>query len=327
MIKADDHRSLQSKRKAISALLPYAVWQERDGQPEILDSILRAARASRMLTFVWYRADQFLSTKLSKASPRTVVLVLPYIIRRDFTDREALIRRWAAIAPAVPYIEEAAQGMVDMLLQLASEDELVRHVPIDLWSWLTRCPPLPPVCQGRYDRTCAPVVDAVRALKDVDVFKSYLLVVWSEWDNLRFNGFYKMHTSIQEDFGGIGMGHHRADLIQRLDHILEQLDRGLEHFKKYDPETDEWDLRIRKDRYQELRETLLKTNMKAVSRASCLIIVHSASYVNFHPGYVVQDPAQRLCAHSLSHVHSLIGGTFSTPTPYFVRASILMSFA
>ena len=37
MIEAEDYHSLQSEHKAITALLPYAVWQERDGKPEMLE--------------------------------------------------------------------------------------------------------------------------------------------------------------------------------------------------------------------------------------------------------------------------------------------------
>ena len=40
LVEAEDHDPLQFKRKAISALLLYAVWQERDGRPEMLATIL-----------------------------------------------------------------------------------------------------------------------------------------------------------------------------------------------------------------------------------------------------------------------------------------------
>ena len=43
----------------------------------------------------------------------------------------------------------------------------------------------------------------VRGLKDIKVLKSYLFLVWSEWDTPY--GFDEMCTSILEDFGGICM--------------------------------------------------------------------------------------------------------------------------
>ena len=262
MAEAEDYHPLRSKCRAISALLPYAVWQERDGQHETLDTIIRAARASRMRDFMWDDDNYFFSTLLSEASPRAVALVSPYINWRFLRDRGDLVQWWAATASAVPYTEEVAQGVVDMLLQIASEDRLVRYIPADVWSWLTKRPSLPPICRGRSWGTGALVVKVVRGLKDIEILTSYLLLVWSEWDTP--DGFDEMCTSIREDFCGIGMGHHRADLIRRLDHVLGQLDRGLEYLAQHDPELNEGDSRRRKDRYQKLGETLLEINNRTL---------------------------------------------------------------
>ena len=79
MTETEDHRSLRSKRKAITAFLPYAVQQERDGHPKMLDTIFHAARVSKMVLFMWRYASQFFSTLLSEASPRAIVLALPHI--------------------------------------------------------------------------------------------------------------------------------------------------------------------------------------------------------------------------------------------------------
>ena len=256
MAEAEDYRPLESKRMAITTLLPYAVWQERDGQPETLDTIIRAARASRMWDFMLYRVNYFFSTLLSEASPRAVALVSPYIDWWFLRDREDLVQWWAATASAFPYTEEVAQGVVDTLLQIASGDRLVRYIPAGVWSWLTKRPSLPPICWGRSRGTYAHVVKVVRGLKDIEILTSYLLLVWSEWDTP--SGLDEMCTSIREDFCGIGMGHHRADLIKRLDHVLGQLDRGLEYLAQHDPGLIEHYLRERKDGYQKLRETLLE---------------------------------------------------------------------
>ena len=244
----------------ITTLLPYAVWQERDGQPETLYTIIRAARASRMRSFTWYRTHYFFSTLLSEASPRAVALVSPYINWWFLRDREDLVQWWAATASAFPYTEEVAQCVVDTLLQIAFFPDLVRYIPIDIWSWLTRRPSLPSICRGRYFGISGHVVEVVRGLKDIEVLRSYLLLVWSEWDTP--DGLDEMCTSIWEDFCGIGMGHHRADLIQRLDHVLGQLDRGLEYLTQHNPKLDEDGLRDRKDGYQKLRETLLEIDSR-----------------------------------------------------------------
>ena len=266
MAEAGDRRLLQSKRKAITTLLPHAVWQEREGRPETLDAILHAFRATRVLRFTWNCVDTFFSMLFSKASPRAAALASPHIHWDLLIGRGDLIERWVATVSTAPHIDEVVQSVIDALLQIASAGNLATYIPVDLWSWLTECPPLPIICWGRSVGTCAYVVDAVRALEDVEVFKSYLLLVWSEWGFPWSDGIDRMRTYIQDDFGGIGMGHHRADLIQRLDHVLGQLDLGLWRLGQHDPELGEVDLEVRTNQYRELRELLLEVNIKAISR-------------------------------------------------------------
>ena len=69
------------------------------------------------------------------------------------------------------------------------------------------------------------------------------------------------------------MGHHRGDLIQRLDYVLGQLDRGLKYFKQHSPGFDGDDLRVRKEEYEKLREALQETNSKAIDRTPRLTIM------------------------------------------------------
>jgi len=227
MAEAEDLDELHSKRKAVATLLPYAVWLERAGEPKMLDALLHAARASRMPGFhvVSYRAIcryTLLRGKPSCYSACIAQLFLAYL-------REGLVQRWAAAVSVAPHTEEIAQSVVDALLWVASNHILLPYTTINTWSWLTTRPSLPPFSMGRYIGTHPNVVRAVRSLEDTKVLKAYLLLLWSEWIPLwDKSSLDEMCASMREDFGGIGIGHHRADLIQRLDHSLRQLDWGLE---------------------------------------------------------------------------------------------------
>jgi len=77
------------------------------------------------------------------------------------------------------------------------------------------------------------------------------------------SGFNEMQVSIQEDFCGIEMGHHRAELIRRLDRVLERLNRGLGYFGQHNPAFNEGHLWRMKDTYRKLRETLLRVDAEA----------------------------------------------------------------
>ena len=189
MIKSEDWRLIRSKRKAVTALLPYAVRKERDGQPEMLDTFLQAAIASRDRDFTWRHIGQYASGIPHETTPRAIVLVLPHIYWGRLTDREALIQRWAAAASEVPRIDEVPQCVVNTLLQIASQRELLSHIPADAWLRLTERPSLPPNCRGRDVGTRTHVVRAVRALKNIEILKSYLLLVWSEWNYFPSDSF------------------------------------------------------------------------------------------------------------------------------------------
>ena len=236
---------------------------------------------------MWHRADRILRMLFSGASPRAVILASPQIPWRWSSDKEYLVHRWVADVSAVPCTEEISQSVVDMVFQITSHMPS-RYIAGNIWAWLTKRPSLPPVCLGRDVGACDEVVRAVRALKDVKILKSYLLLIWSEWNSLphdpcnsnppyacpyAFCGFCRTRILIQEDFGGVGMGHHRADLIHRLDYVLAQLGRGLRYLKQHNPNTDAGDLQRRKDQYRILREILLETNVKAISRTPHFMIV------------------------------------------------------
>lgn len=264
MAEAEDPDELRSKRKVVTSLLPYAVWLERDGQPEVLDVLLHTARASRMLGFMWYRISRFVDTLLSEASPRAIVLTSPHLPWDWLTYRVDLVQQWAAAIYVVPYTEDVARCVVDTLLQIASGGWPLPHITVDVWSWLKTQPPLPPVCLGRYFGTYPHVIKAVRELEDVEILKSYLLLSWSEWGTLRSEGFDEMCATIREDFCGLGMSSHRTDLIKRLDHILWQLDRGLEYLRQHNPNLHKGFQQAGRHQYRKLREILLETATEAI---------------------------------------------------------------
>ena len=212
MANTEDRDELCSKSKAVSTLLPYAVWREKDDESEMLDTVLHAVRGAKMLNPMWHSTNQYTSGLFSGATPRAIVLVSPYMLWH--TRREALVQRWAASTSVVSPTEEVAQSVVDMLLQIASDKKLSRHVTVDIWWWLATRPSLLPTSMGRCFGTNLDVVKAVRKLKDTEILTSYLLLLWSEWNPLWDDSSVdEMCASIREDLGGIGVGHHRADLI------------------------------------------------------------------------------------------------------------------
>ena len=261
MVEARNYNLLQSKYKAISALFPYAVWQERDGKPEVLDAFLSAARASKEREFTWRRAGGFSAMQLSEASPRAIILITPHILH--LIDGGDLLQHWATAASAVPHTEEVAQSVVDALLQFAYEGDLLPYITVDMWSWLKTQPSFPPICWGPVCGSYQSIVKAVQDLKDIEILKSYLLVVWSGWNPVQ--SFDEICALIHGHFGEVGMGHHRADLIQRLDHILGEWDQGLDYLRSHNPGLATDDFLLMGYQYGKLKDILLEMNVKAIT--------------------------------------------------------------
>ena len=275
---------IHCRRKAISTLIPYVVNLARDGHQGIAHAFSCAARASSLNSgeSIWRRIGPYITPLFDKPAPHSlnwiIALASPHVPWRKLHDRH-VIARWAAMASAVPYVEEVGQSVVDALLRIASADPLRPHIPVEIWAWLKKRPSLPPRCSGRSGGAGGNVVLHVRALGDVEILKSYFLLVWSEWDSYH-SGFAEMRTSIREDFHGIGMGCHRKDLIKQLDYVLVQLDRGLGYLEQHKPRIHENDIRIAKEKYGELKTVLLEvdreaTNILARTPPSLLILFES----------------------------------------------------
>ena len=62
-----------------------------------------------------------------------------------------------------------------------------------------------------------------------------------------------MCDSVRRDFGGIGMGCHRVDLIKQLDQVL-----GLGYLQQYSPDIDGRSVEFSKNRYGEFKRLLLE---------------------------------------------------------------------
>ena len=270
MTEAGDLDKIYSKRKPLVALLLYAIWQEQHGQPEMFDMLVRITRAPGMLRYTWRLFERGINP-LSKATPHAIVFISPSIFWGSYSliaHEEDQVQRWAAATSVVQYTEEAAQNVVDALLQivsLANTSSCTPHITTGVWSWLIKQPTLPPICKGRSCGTSRKVVRMVQGLGNTEILKSYLLLVWSEWDQLYPDGFEEMCVSVREDFCGVGMGHHRGDLIQRLDHILRQLDQGLGYLKQHNPDLREEQVQAMEHQYQQLREILLEINIQTIA--------------------------------------------------------------
>jgi hypothetical protein len=265
MAKAANSDLIISKRKAINALLPYAIYLEQGRKQEMMDTILRVARASNSDhqntgKFIWRRVVLYISRLFEEQSPasldRVIALISPHVPWDGALNDKTAVVRWAAAATAIPYTDEVGSSVVDTLLQIAWVDLLRSHIPTKMWGWLKKRPPLPPMydalTKGGYEN----IVAHVSGLKDIDTLKSYFILVWSERYAHDSDGIHAMKRSIREDFHGAEMGKHREDLIERLEHILGILDRRAEDDERHTV------FQGQKKNYTKLRDALLEVGRR-----------------------------------------------------------------
>jgi hypothetical protein len=237
----------------MTTLIPYAVLQERDGKRGMLDALLHAVRAAESGEFIWKHISPLTTALLAEANGRAIVLVSPHMPWDEVTDEKNLVKRWATAVWPIQGADEVGRFVVDALLQLASNSKLREHIPSEVWRWLNELPSLSPVCRGRLWGSHLGVVRAVRKLEDVNILKSYFLIIWSELDCLDPAGFPEMCAIIQQNFVGIRDLEHRTVLINRLDDVLEKVDQGLQTLNPY---LRERDVRLMKEQYRRLKEVL-----------------------------------------------------------------------
>ncbi|KAF9778327.1 hypothetical protein BJ322DRAFT_493708 [Thelephora terrestris] len=278
-IEADDSALITSKREAVCALLPYAIFLEQGDRQGMVAAIIRAAKASKTCWF-FNPVGSYITALFGKPSSSSLnwllTIVSPHIDWENKVDGENAVVRWAAAASAVPDTEEVRQSVVDTLLQIASIHSLRPHIPIEIWAWLKKRPSLPPVCSGRSRGTTADTIRYVRGLGDFEIVKSYFLLVWSEWDDLCIGGLDEMETSIREEFGGIGMWGHREDLIGWLDYVLERLGRGLEYLEQHNPQVKQYRVEAAGGQYRKLKEVLVDADgetMKTLNLIPHLLVL------------------------------------------------------
>ena len=275
-----DASLLESKQKAIAALFPYAVYLEKSGQGDMVDTILRVARASDSV-FLWHHVLTHITALFDESTPpslnRAITLISPYIPwHLPALNTENAVAKWAAAASAIPYSEEVGQSVVETLLRILEHDSLLECIPIDVWGLLKNRPSPSPAWWVRFNGCRTSVINHVRGLGDVEILKSYLLLIMSEWDTLDLDFYWQVRASLRKDFSGIGMWCHRDDLIKHLDYVQSQLNHGLEHFKQHCPWNCEGDIRQRDMQYGPLKRRLLradKTAMKDLSRTPPRLIL------------------------------------------------------
>ena len=264
-VEATDPDLVLSKRKAISTLLPYAIFLEQGGQQSMIDAIFRAARVSGSSEFLWHHITLYISRLFETRSPtslnRVIALISPYAPWDDTLNNPLAVSRWAAAASATPYTEEVGQSVVDAILHIAFIDLLRPHIPIEIWGWMKRRTSLPPVCFGDPSRGDTNTFSFIRGLGDAEILKSYFLLVWGERWSPRIGIVEDTENSIREVFGGVGMEQHRRDLIEWLDHVLGRLDRKLEGCcEQADWQSRQRDLQESKERYKCFKDVLLEVD-------------------------------------------------------------------
>ena len=242
--------SIFSKRKAINALLPRAIFLEQGGQQRMIDVIFRAAKASESGKFLWHRVLLYVSRLFEDQSPtslnRVIALISPYVPWGGLLNSTTVVARWAAAVLTVPYTEEIGQNVIDALFYIACIDLLRPQIPIGVWQLMKRRPSLLPKHDGEMDSWRVAATIHVRRLGDIEILKSYLLIVWSDRVFPSSEILYEMERAIREDFGGPGveMKSHRKDLVKRLHSVL-----GTSSGRSLDPEA--------RKTYTKLRDTLL----------------------------------------------------------------------
>ena len=187
------------------------------------------------------------------ASPQAIIFATPhlYLEQEPLLHVQELIPKWVAAVSVAPHTEEVAGNVVDALLQIAANHHLQPFIPADVWLWLGERPSLPPGCRGLLLGSSRDIFRMVQGFKDIGLLTSYLILIWSEHEPLDHDSFAEMRMSVSNDFDGVENSHHRAALVQRLDHILSKLSQESRGYRR------------KSDQYGELKKILQDADQEA----------------------------------------------------------------
>ena len=221
--------------------------------------------AARVSGCGWRHIQPYIKALIGKSGTpslnRAIILMSPCLYWDDKRADETTVTCWAAAALALPYTEDVGQCVVDVMLQISCCRSLRPHIPIDIWAWLKKRPSLPPWSMGCFRAMYPDTINHIRGLGDIEILKSYFLVVWSEWQDLSNGHLERAEVLIREDFGGIEMQDHRKDLIERVHHILGELDQGLAYLNVRWPYYRQRDVMCAKESYKRLEKVLLEVDV------------------------------------------------------------------
>lgn len=147
----------------------------------MIGKIVLAARASNSQRFAWHQVVPYVSRLFEKRSSnslnRVIVLISPYAPWTGALNNTVAVTRWAAAASAVSYTEVVGASVVHTLFQIALIRILRPYIPIKAWGWLKRQPSL---YLGLKVGWTYHIISCVRELGDVDILKSYLLLLLTD---------------------------------------------------------------------------------------------------------------------------------------------------
>ena len=141
LLEPADPDQILSKRKAISAFLPYAIYVTQYGGNWMIDIISRVASASNSEEFMWHHVRPYITALFDTPTSSSLSLVL--------------------VLTSFPYTELIGQIVVYALLQIASIDSLRPQIPVAIWAWLKKQPHLPRRCLGQLKWTKGDLVHHV----------------------------------------------------------------------------------------------------------------------------------------------------------------------
>ena len=292
-----------SKYEATIAFLPYAARREEAGQGKPSDTSFRTARFSPSSSPISHWTPELGGQLLQVVLPSSLKHAVLHTFQQEpqfmkhASDIDTMMRLWITAVTTLPYTDDVGRIVANTLLQMAADDELLPHIPTVAWDWLKKRPLLRPGCWGLVPGSENGVILKVRKPGDVELTTSYLFVIWSEWRRSGWGSFRPsdckaIFRAIREELSGVGAAGYRADLIQRLDHVLSQLEPG--------PMSEEKAIR---QKYKEFREALVEVDEEATQ---ILTGMSRTATAPFRLLTYIQDAILPSCVRFPFHAHDWV---------------------